>query len=215
MNSIVVEDVSLHIGKAHILDQVSAVFQPGEISGIVGRNGSGKSMLFKCICGFIKPSSGKIIIGNTDYHKTRAFPRSMGFIIEAPGFLPDCSALDNLIRLASINGRAQINQLKEWIETVGLDPLDRKKVGKFSLGMKQRLGIAQAIMENPDYLILDEPFNGLDNTGVEDIRTLLLNLKNQGKTILLSSHNPLDITLLCDRVYEMDHGKMSPVEGKA
>jgi len=214
MKNIVVDNVGLSIRGASILDGVSATFQEGMISGIVGRNGSGKSMLFKCICGFITPTTGKITINNFDYHKQGKFPNSVGFIIEAPGFLPDCSAYENLLRLACINGKVKPDQIQAWITLVGLDSNSKKKVGKFSLGMKQRLGIAQAIMENPDYLILDEPFNGLDKDGVEDIRKLLIEYKKRGKTILLSSHNPLDISMLCDAVYEMDRGRMVKVESR-
>ncbi len=212
MKSIKVDNVGLSIKGTTILDSISAVFMPGVISGIVGRNGSGKSMLFKCICGFITPTTGRIMINNIDYHKQGKFPNSVGFVIETPGFLPDCSAYENLLRLACINGKVESDRIKKWIELVGLDPTSKKKVGKFSLGMKQRLGIAQAIMENPDYLVLDEPFNGLDKEGVNDIRKLLLEYKKQGKTILLSSHNPLDISTLCDSVYEMDKGRMTIVD---
>lgn len=212
MKGIIVDRVELRIKGTSILEDVSASFKEGMISGIVGRNGSGKSMLFKCICGFITPTAGQITINGQDYHKQGKFPDSVGFIIEAPGFLPDCSAYENLLRLASINGRVKPDQIEKWISLVGLDPSSRKKVGKFSLGMKQRLGIAQAIMEDPEILILDEPFNGLDKDGVEDIRKLLAEYKHQGKTILLSSHNPLDISTLCDTVYEMDKGHLALAE---
>lgn len=209
MGQINVDNVGLRIGKAVILEGVTAVFPAGEITGIVGRNGSGKSMLFKCITGFIRPTTGEITIGGVNYHTLRQFPPAMGFIIEAPGFLPELSAYDNLARLAAINQRMRPGQIREYIDLVGLDPKSRKKVGKFSMGMKQRLGIAQAIMEDPEYLVLDEPFNGLDNAGVADIRSLLQKLREQGKTLLLASHNPMDISILCDSVYEMDQGRIN------
>lgn len=208
MGQIKIENVGLTIGKAVILEEVTALFPGGEITGLVGRNGSGKSMLFKCIAGFVRPTQGEITIDGVNYHAARKFPPDLGFIIESPGFLPDLNAYDNLARLAAINQRVKPERIREYIALVGLDPKSRKKVGKFSLGMKQRLGIAQAIMEDPAYLVLDEPFNGLDNAGVEDIRILLQNLREQGKTLVLASHNPLDISILCDRVYEMDRGRI-------
>lgn len=206
--SIVINNLGLNIRGTTIFEGVSAIFRAGTISGIIGRNGAGKTMLFKCICGFVRPSTGEVLFNNIDFQKQGKFPKSVGFIIETPGFLPDCSAFENLMRLACINNSASPEQIKKCITLVGLDYLDKKKVGKYSLGMKQRLGIAQAIMDNPNYLILDEPFNGLDKDGVEDIRKLLIEYKRQGKTILLSSHNPLDINLLCDSVCEMDKGRM-------
>ena len=135
-------------------------------------------------------------------------PEDIGAIIEAPGFLPNYSGYKNLRFLANIRRKIGKEEILNVLKTVGLDPESRKHVSKYSLGMRQRLGIAQAIMENPDILILDEPMNGLDNTGVQDIRTLLLELKAQGKTILLASHNREDISVLCDTVHEMDGGRL-------
>ena len=132
--------------------------------------------------------------------------KDAGIIIESPGFLPNYSAFKNLKFLTMIKDNIGDEQIKSTLISVGLDPESKKVVGKFSLGMRQRLGIAQAIMENPHILILDEPMNGLDKRGVEDIRKILMDLKKKGKLILLASHNPLDIDILCDCVYELDAG---------
>ena len=135
-------------------------------------------------------------------------PQGIGIIIEHPGFLRDYSGFQNLKLLARLQKKITDEKIKESIRLVGLDPEDKKKVGKFSLGMRQRLGIAQAIMENQSILILDEPMNGLDNKGVDEIRKLILDLKKEGRSIILASHNREDIQILCDQVYEMDNGKI-------
>ena len=191
-----------------VLDQVSLAFEPGKIHGIIGRNGSGKTVLFKCICGFLKLDRGEILVDGKKIGKEIETPEHMGIIIENPGFLPSYSGYYNLNFLAMINKKIGKNEILKAIERVGLDPKSKKHVGKYSMGMRQRLGIAQAIMENPELLILDEPMNGLDNQGVQDIRKLLLELKEEGKTILLASHNREDISVLCDTVTEIDHGKI-------
>lgn len=188
------------------LDNVSVNFQKGKIHGIIGRNGSGKTVMMKCICGLMHYDSGEIYIDEKKLHKDMDIPSNIGIIIENPGFLNNYSGYKNLLFLAKINGKIDKQKIKDTISLVGLDPNDKKHVGKYSLGMKQRLGIAQAIMENPDILILDEPMNGLDNQGVQDIRNLLLDLKEQGETIILASHNKEDISLLCDTVIELDNG---------
>lgn len=190
------------------LDDVSLSFEKGKIHGIIGRNGSGKTVLFRCICGLTSLTSGTIRVNGKVVGKQVDFPQEIGMIIENPGFLPNYSGYDNLKMLAGIRRVIGKKEIQEVMEFVGLDPKSRKWVGKYSLGMRQRLGIAQAIMENPKILILDEPMNGLDNKGVEEIRALLLKLKGEGKTILLASHNREDIAVLCDTVHEMDHGKL-------
>ncbi len=190
------------------LDDVSLTFEKGRIHGIIGRNGSGKTVLFKCICGFLSVDEGEILVDGKRIGKDIKAPERTGIIIEAPGFLPGFSGYRNLSFLAGIRGEIGKKEIREAIERVGLDPDSRKHVGKYSMGMRQRLGIAQAIMENPDLLILDEPMNGLDNQGVREVRELLLSLKEEGKTILLASHNHEDISLLCDTVAEIDHGRI-------
>lgn len=189
-----------------VLKNVSISFEKGQIHGIVGRNGSGKTVLFKCICGLMHPEEGVIRVNGKRVGRDVDMPEDIGAIIEAPGFLPNYSGYKNLRFLANIRRKIGKEEILNVLKTVGLDPESRKHVGKYSLGMRQRLGIAQAIMEDPEILILDEPMNGLDNAGVQDIRALLLELKAQGKTILLASHNHEDIAALCDTVHEMDGG---------
>ncbi len=189
-----------------VLKNVSISFEKGQIHGIVGRNGSGKTVLFKCICGLMHPEEGVILVNGKRVGRDVDMPEDIGAIIEAPGFLPNYSGYKNLRFLANIRRKIGKEEILNVLRTVGLDPESRKHVGKYSLGMRQRLGIAQAIMEDPEILILDEPMNGLDNAGVQDIRALLLELKAQGKTILLASHNHEDIAALCDTVHEMDGG---------
>ena len=189
-----------------VLKNVSISFEKGKIHGIVGRNGSGKTVLFKCICGLMHPEEGVILVNGKRVGRDVDMPEDIVAIIEAPGFLPNYSGYKNLRFLANIRRKIGKEEILNVLKTVGLDPESRKHVGKYSLGMRQRLGIAQAIMEDPEILILDEPMNGLDNAGVQDIRALLLELKAQGKTILLASHNHEDIAALCDTVHEMDGG---------
>lgn len=189
-----------------VLKNVWISFEKGKIHGIVGRNGSGKTVLFKCICGLMHPEEGVILVNGKRVGRDVDMPEDIGAIIEAPGFLPNYSGYKNLRFLANIRRKVGKEEILNVLKTVGLDPESRKHVGKYSLGMRQRLGIAQAIMEDPEILILDEPMNGLDNAGVQDIRALLLELKAQGKTILLASHNHEDIAALCDTVHEMDGG---------
>ena len=201
-----VQKVSLQIKKAKILENVDFTCQKGQICGVVGRNGSGKTMLMKCICGFVKPTSGEIQVDGQVIGKDIDFIPNAGIIIETPGFIPNYSGYKNLQLLASIQNRIDKTRIREVMQMVGLDPDMKRSVKKYSLGMRQRLGLAQAIMEDPSLIILDEPFNGLDKHGVAEIRELLLVLKAAGKTILLASHNDEDIRILCDHVYEMDGG---------
>lgn len=195
----------------NVLQNVTHDFEEGKVHGIVGFNGSGKTVLFKCICGFLLPSSGYILVNGKQVGKEIDFPDSMGLIIENPGFLPNISAFKNLKLLAGLKGNIREKEIYEAILKVGLDPKSKKQVGKYSLGMRERLGIAQAIMENPDLLILDEPFNGLDKRGVQDVYGLITEMKNRGKTILLASHNAIDIETLCDTVCEMDGGVLERI----
>lgn len=206
------QNVTRSFQKATVVKDVTASFPAGEITGIVGRNGSGKTVLFKMICGILSPTSGSIIVNGEQIGKDVDFPSSIGVIIETPGFLPFQSAYRNLMELASINRRIGKKEVREVISRVGLDPDSKKPVGKYSLGMRQRLGIAQAIMEDPQVLVLDEPMNGLDEHGVEEVRRLLLELKHEEKTILIASHNREDIEVLCDSVYRMDGGILTKNE---
>ena len=203
-----VEDVSLKVKKHTILNHINVEFEKGKIHGLVGRNGSGKTMLMKCICGFIKVTEGNIEVNQKVIRQDIDFPESLGLIIETPGFIPYYSGYRNLKILAEPNKKAGKKEIEEAMELVGLDSSLRRPVGKYSLGMRQRLGIAQAIMENPDVLILDEPFNGLDKDGVEDMRKVFLRLREEGKTIIMASHNGEDIRILCDTVHEMAKGEI-------
>lgn len=195
------------------LNDINISFEKNQIHGIIGRNGSGKTVLLKCICGLMRLDKGTITVRNKVVGIDMDIPPHVGTIIEAPGFLPNYSGLQNLKFLAGINRTIQISDIKDSLKQVGLDPDMKKHVGKYSLGMRQRLGIAQAIMEKPDILILDEPMNGLDNEGVVEIRKLLLQLKSSGTTILLASHSKEDIQVLCNTVLEMDRGQITASQG--
>lgn len=201
---IYVSHVFKSFGKEKVLEDVSFSIPQGCIYGIVGNNGSGKTVLMKCICGFMRPDKGVIFVNGQQVGKDCDFPDALGIIIETPGFIPTLSGLKNLKILASLKGRIGKKEIEETIRKVGLNPKMKKPVAKYSLGMRQRLGIAQAIMENPEVLILDEPFNGLDKETVSRMRMLLKELKAEGKTILLASHNAQDIKELCDEVHNME-----------
>lgn len=202
-----VKNVSVTIGKNRILQDISVTFEKGKIHGLIGCNGSGKTVLMKCICGFMKPTSGAVFVEGKQIGKDVDFVPNAGVIIETPGFVPFYSGIRNLQILAALNHKIGNEEIREAMQTVGLDPGLKRHVKKYSLGMRQRLGIAQAIMENPKLLILDEPFNGLDKEGVEQMRNYFLKLKEQGVTILLTSHTSEDIRLLCDTVMEMEKGR--------
>ncbi len=203
MMGIEVQHIYKSFGSQKVLEDVSLRILPGQSVGIVGNNGSGKTILMKCICGFLRPDSGRIYVHGKQIGKEVDFPENMGVIIETPGFLPNMTGYQNLKLLASLQGRIGKREILQTLQMVGLDPALKKPVSKYSLGMRQRLGIAQAIMEDPEVLVLDEPFNGLDKAGVSHIRGLILELKKRGKAILLASHNAMDIYMLCDEVHEM------------
>lgn len=210
--AIKVEHVNKMFKEIQVLKDVSVEFEEGKIYGLVGRNGSGKTVLLKCICGFLPVTSGTITVDGKVIGKEAEVPDDIGIIIEEPGFLPQYSGKKNLKFLANLNNKMQDKEIEDILIRVGLDPHNPKKVGKYSLGMRQRLGIAQAIMENPHLLILDEPTNGLDEKGVAEIRKLLLELKSETRTMIIASHNAEDIRTLCDEVYEMDGGVLTKRE---
>lgn len=212
-NAIQVKNLSKDFGQDRVLKCVNRDFESGKIHGIVGNNGSGKTVLMKCICGFLLPTEGTVIVNGRRVGKDVDFPLDLGVIIETPGFLPGVTGVKNLEILASLNKKIGLSEIADAIRRVGLDPHMKKPVGKYSLGMRQRLGIAQAIMEDPSLLILDEPLNGLDKHGVAEMRKLIKGLKDEGKTILLVSHNQGDIDELCDTVCEMDAGVMTSIRG--
>lgn len=209
MNSIIkVENVVKKYKETLALGGVSLDFEKNKITGVIGRNGSGKTVLLKCICGLTEVTSGSITVDGKVVGRDIEIPKSMGVIIETPGFVNEFSGIKNLELLYSLRNKPDKEKISSVMELVGLDPKSKKRVSKYSLGMRQRLGIAQAIMENPDILILDEPTNALDKHGVDEFRQLLLKLKSEGKTIIIASHNSADIELLCDVVYELDGGKV-------
>lgn len=206
-----IKHLTKKFGDTEVLKDITVKFEKSRIHGLIGRNGSGKTMLMKCIYGFVPVTSGEISVNGKIIGKDTDIPESCGIIIESPGFLPEYSGYANLKFLADIGGIAKKNDIIKAIQNVGLDPYSRKHVGKYSLGMRQRLGLAQAIMENPELLILDEPMNGLDKEGVDDIRNFLLTLRENGKTIIIASHSTEDIDTLCDYVYEMDKGMLKQI----
>lgn len=207
MSEIIIENLSKTIKNNKILDNVNLTFESGHVYGLVGRNGSGKTMLLRAICGLIFPDSGKVIIDGKQLHKDISFPESCGIIIENTDLLPNFSAFDNLKMLSEIKNTANDNMIKSAIKSVGLDPDSKKKVKTFSLGMKQRLSIAQALFEDPDILLLDEPTNALDEDGVNDVRRTLLEQKKKNKLIIIASHNKEDISLLSDTVISVSNGR--------
>ena len=212
MNSAIrVKNVTKKFGEETVLTDVCHEFEEGKIHGIVGNNGSGKTVLMKCICGFLLPTKGRILVNYKQVGKDMDFPEDIGIIIETPGFLPTLSGMKNLQLLASLKRKISRDVIRDTIRRVGLDPSMKKHVGKYSLGMRQRLGIAQAIMEDPSILILDEPLNGLDKHGVSEMRELIKGLRGEGKTIILASHSQVDIDELCDTVCEMDAGVLTVV----
>ncbi len=208
MPVIIIDHLTKDYGSQRVLDDVCLEMKSGSIYGLVGRNGSGKTMLLKHICGFVRPTSGTVSVDGRVLGKDADIPENMGIIIEMPGFLGNYTGFQNLKILSRIRNRIDDRQIKETIRMVGLDPSSRKKVGKYSMGMRQRLGLAQALMEDPGILLLDEPMNGLDNDGVMEIRSILLAQKEKGKLILIASHNQEDIDLLCDEIYRFDKGRI-------
>ena len=207
-----IENLNKQFKNQLVLNNINVKFSNGHIYGIIGRNGSGKTVLLKCICGFLKPTTGVISVNHKIVGKDIDFPENLGFIIETPGFLLNYSGYKNLKYLASIREKIDSNEIKESMSLVGLDSADKKHVGKNSLVMRQLLGIAQAIMEKPDILVLDEPMNALDKNGVEEMRRLFLKMKSEGKLILLTSHNREDIEILCDEVYEVEEGILNKLK---
>ena len=192
-----ISHVTKKYGAATVLNDVNISFEKGKIHGLIGRNGSGKTMLMKCICGFVPVTQGSVTVNGKKIGKDIDVPENLGAIIETPGFLNNYSGYNNLKFLAGINKKIGREQIREAISFVGLDPDSKKHVGRYSLGMRQRLGLAQAIMENPDILLLDEPMNGLDKHGVKEMRELFKSLAQQGKTIIMANHSAEDIDVLC------------------
>ena len=205
---ICVKNVYKNFKEKEVLKDVSLEMESGHIYGIVGHNGSGKTVLFKCICGFYKCTKGEITVNDKVMGRDIDMLNNAGVIIEEPGFIRKWSGYNNLKFLYNINNRTDKEYLYSIMRKVGLEPESKTHVEKYSLGMRQRLAIAQAIMEDSDILILDEPMNGLDKNGIKLMRSIFQEMKEQGKLIILASHNREDIDILCDEVYEMENGEL-------
>lgn len=207
---IVFDQVTKSFGRETVLHNVSFSVEQGSICGLVGRNGSGKTVIFKLLTGFMRPTQGTITVGNVTVSQSAAFLPSVGVLIEAPGFIPHYSGLKNLKVLNDLSPkRVSVERLCQTMALVGLDPKSHKAVKHYSLGMTQKLGIAQALMHQPELLVLDEPMNGLDEQSVSDMRMLLKACQQEGTTILLSSHNREDIEALCTTLYTIRDGTMT------
>ena len=210
LTDLVLCDIKKNFGNRNVLDSISLRMEGGHVYGIVGANGCGKTVLMKCICGLTPIDSGRIrLSGFPDSEPPKG---TFGAVIETQGFLPQFSGYENLKMLSMLNPVAHKGSIKKAIDTMGLTDVARMKVGKYSLGMRQRLGIAQAIMDDPPVLLLDEPMNGLDRDSVGHTYELLLRLRNIGKIILVASHHQQDIDRLCDQVYSIENGKLSEID---
>lgn len=202
------ENATKYIRGTLILDKVNVEFESGKIYGLQGPNGSGKTMLMRLVGGLIRPTSGEVYIDENKLGQSFDFPTSMGLLIENPAFLPNYTGLKNLELLAGIKGNVSLEQLRQTIRDVGLNPDDKRKYRKYSLGMKQRLGIAAAIMEKPDLILMDEPTNALDDTGVEQICQLLRRERDRGALILMACHDAAILEQMSDEIYTIYEGKV-------
>ena len=211
---IIVKELSKKFKKVTVLENINMKFESGKIYGIVGRNGSGKSVFLKILCSFYKPTTGEILFDNINYNSNNNFPPSVRALIENPTFFPDLTGFENLKLLSSIQNKIGDEEIIKTLDQVNLLSEKDKKYSEYSLGMKQKLGIAQVLMENPDVMIFDELFNGIEEKTVEKIRNILLELKNQNKIIIVTSHIKEDIGVLSDEVYKFDCGRVERVKWK-
>lgn len=212
MTDIKIENVSKKIKSNMILKNIDMELTSGHIYGFRGKNGCGKTMLMRCICGLIIPTEGKIIINGKELHKDIKIPESIGALIENPAFLPQYIGFKNLKMLASLKGKISDEEVKLAINRAGLDPDDKRTYKKYSLGMKQKLGIANAIMGEPDIIVLDEPINALDEISVENVKKVFLELKEKGKLIIAACHDREELEYLCDIIYELKDGEIAEME---
>ncbi len=196
------------LSKATVLNDITIKMDRGKVYGFQGYNGSGKTMLMRAICGLITPTKGEVIIDNKPLGKNNSFPESVGILIENPGFLPYYSGFENLKIIAQIKQIISDETIRRTMSKLGLDPYDKKKYGKYSLGMKQKLGIAAAIMEEPEIVILDEPFNALDEKSAAVVGNEILNLRNKRKLVILACHDSKELEYLCDEIFLIEEGKI-------
>lgn len=208
MKYIVIKNYSKIIKGSHVLNNINLELDKGQIYGFIGRNGSGKTMLFRAICGLIKPTTGEVFVDNYSISKDIDFPKSCGVIIETPGFWDELTGFECLKILAGIKKIINDDEICNWMNRFNLNPKDKRTYKKYSLGMKQKLALVQAFMENPDLIILDEPTNSLDETSVLDLRNIIIEQKKRGATILLASHHKEDIEILCDKIFRIDNGQL-------
>lgn len=208
MSRIVVENVFKKFNHQVVLNDINLELTSGHIYGLAGINGSGKTVLMKCICGLSTPTQGCIQIDDKKIGKDIDFPESIGVLIETPGFIEHYSALDNMLSLASIKNKTDKEQVIALLNRVGLDPYEKKRVKKYSLGMRQKLGIAMALLDEPDIVILDEPFNALDKKSVINVKNIILQLKEENRLVIISSHDGSLLEEITDKIYEIEEGKI-------
>ena len=210
--NISIEHVTKKIKDATVLKDICLEMKGGTVYGLQGKNGSGKTMLMRAISGLIRPTSGRIVINGEQLHKNISIPRGIGLLLENPSLLPEYDASQNLKLLAKMQGGVPEEEIRQLIRDVGLDDAGHKKVEKYSLGMKQRLGIAAAILGSPDIILLDEPINAIDGEGVEEIRSLILSLKNEKRIIIVACHDKEEMNLLADEIVHLRDGRIEGQE---
>ncbi len=200
------------IGPETVLDSVSFAVERGQVVGLEGKNGSGKTMAMRAACGLIRPTEGEVVVDGLRLWEDASFPPSVGLLIEGPALLGSYSARKNLELLASIKRKATPSEITRALDRVGLNPQDKRRVRKYSLGMKQRAGIAMTLMEAPDLLVLDEPTNALDEAARQMLAQIVAEEKNRGAAVLLSSHDADFLHLTCDVIYHMELGRLASCE---
>lgn len=210
--NISIEHVTKKIKDATVLKDICLEMKGGTVYGLQGKNGSGKTMLMRAISGLIRPTSGRIVINGEQLHKNISILRSIGLLLENPSLLPEYDASQNLKLLAKMQGGVPEDEIRQLIRDVGLEDAGHKKVEKYSLGMKQRLGIAAAILGSPDIILLDEPINAIDGEGVEEIRSLILSLKNEKRIIIVACHDKEEMNLLADEIVHLRDGRIEGQE---
>lgn len=211
MSYIEVKNYTKKIKDNVILDNINLILEKGKIYGFVGRNGSGKTMLFRAICGLIRPTEGQVIIDGQSITKDIDFPNSCGVILETPGFWGDLTGFECLKNIASINSKINEEDINKWMIKLGLNPKDKRQFKKYSLGMKQKLALVQAFMEEPELIILDEPTNALDEESIINLRNILMDFRKKGVTVLIASHNRSEIENLSDKIFNINLGKLKEV----